>query len=169
MIRSYDEQPSDLAFGPASEQGLRVACYFVPSQGSYEFDSVVGRRMFFRNDGKEAIEFYAAEEAQDDGWTVVDENDKPIASQTIRWQTPHLHVEPHKIRIEPGQTARVTYGRTVGLGHGAPADHPGCTIIRADMGQTCRVVVTTRVTIVGTGKVDLKSGEVKFQIRKPDA
>jgi hypothetical protein len=165
MIRAYDEEPKDPAYGAPSEQGLRAACYFVPQQERYDFDAVVARHTIFRNDGSKPIEFYPAEEPEDDKWSVVDENGQPIATKTIRWEVPHLHVEPQKLTLKPGETVRVSYRRTVGLGHGAPADHPGCTIVRADMGQTCRVTWTTKVRLIGAGEVTLTTGELRFQIR----
>jgi hypothetical protein len=164
MIRSHDETPKDDAFGPPASHGLRLACMFIPQQEEYAFDQVVDRRIFIRNDGQQPVDFTPPEPGEGETWSVTDDAGKPIAIHTIEWKEPHLHVMSPVIHLLPGQIQKLSTGHTVGIGHGAPVDHPGCTIIRAGMGKSCRVTWTVKLSVGGQA-VELKSGEVHFRIQ----
>jgi hypothetical protein len=166
MIRSHSEVPREEAFGPADDHGLRLACALIPQQEEYAFDEVVDRRIFIRNDGPKPIDFTPPETGEGETWAVVDDAGKSIPIKTFVWEMPHLHVMSPVIHLLPGQTQKLSAGHTVGLGHGAPVDHPGCTIVRADMGQSCHVTWTLDLSVAGES-VHLKSGEVHFRIRNP--
>jgi len=161
-----------LAWGPPATNGLRAACYFEPTKGTYVDGEVVKRRVVFHNSGKEPVLFTVGLGGNDDGWAVVDDQGRKVPFQHVTYSG---LVPLRTFRLEPGHATEIGC-MSVGMGASARLESPADTVIQAKPGTTYRVYWTLSVAetkrvengrgvpVAGVWHGTLTTGEVRFRI-----
>lgn len=174
------EELKGLSFGPAAENGLRVAWVLDPAREEYKVGDDLKCRVVFHNSGTQPVQF-AAWDVQDGTWTIRDAAGKALKMEDLPgsnvWTYPRV-AGYQRYRLNPGQVVEVG-GQGVGIGaveHSASKSQiPIWRIIHAQAGDSVRISVETKLDIsvrfdefpeekardwTGT----LRSGELKFQV-----
>ena len=144
-----------ISFGPAAENGLRIAWVFDPAKEQYAVGTTLKCRVIVHNSGSQPVQFLGTLDHLDGDWSIRNAAGKPIQIQHIPYSTVWLkpRLLPYqRYRLEPGHLVELV-GQGIGIGKG---DHsPSRTqiaiwrIIDARPGDTVRISVET----------DLVSGE----------
>ena len=99
-----DEKHAKLPFGPANDDGLRVARFFDPMLDTYEMGTQVKGRVIFHNNGKEVIEFTTEQRHLHDKWHCRNAKGAKITPMELTLSGEY----PLSIfRLEPGQVCEV--------------------------------------------------------------
>jgi beta-lactamase regulating signal transducer with metallopeptidase domain len=176
------EQLKKLTFGPAAENGLRVAWVLEPAKESYAVGEVLKCHVVFHNAGKAPVQFVTELWHQHDHWTVRDADGKEIKTRGV-WYTGLTH--HGRFRLEPGQIIQVdAHGAAVGEGDYEEQFSTGQIgkVILAKASDDLRITWDVRVpgfeTSDGKGNKKVPSpgdwqgtltaGEVKFRVVAPD-
>lgn len=137
-----------LSFGPASENGLRVAWSFEPSKKEYSVGDSLRCRVIVHNSGDQPVQFFG-QDIHDGKWSVVNASGSPFDAQPLPYSNVWLHPElfPYqRYRLQPGQVVELG-GQGVGIGEG---DHSAAKtqiaiwrVIKAQPGDAVRIRVET--------------------------
>lgn len=174
------EELQALSFGPAAENGLRVAWVLVPAKGEYKVGDDVACRVVFHNTGAEPVQF-AAWDVQDGTWTIRDAVGRALKTEDLPggnvWTYPKVGAY-QRYRLDPGQVVEVG-GQGFGIGavehSAAKSQIPIWRIIHAQRDDSVQISVETKVDIAlrfdefpeeqtRDWKGNLHSGELKFRV-----
>ena len=165
QAREWKEEYSDLPFGPAHENGLRVARFFEPGDESYAMGSQVSGRIVFHNSGTEPIEFTTEDWHQRDTWhcrTATGETFRPDIAERMGFRAYPT------FRLGPGEVGEVVAQGTA-IGRVPYDDEPGEVFVtsRLDLepGETLTCSWDVTFHLKGAEKEEtLRSGELTFSV-----
>ncbi len=162
-----DENHAKLPFGPANDDGLRVARFFEPMQEVYEMGAQVKGRIVFHNAGKAPVEFTTEDWHQRDEWHCRDADDAEIRPEVYE----RMGVRGwHRFRLEPGEVCEVAAQGTA-IGTVPFDDEPGdvywtSKLPEAKPGDAITCAWDVTYTPKGTDKeTTLRSGDFTFQVK----
>ena len=166
-----DEKHAKLPFGPANDDGLRVARFFDPREDVYEIGAKVEGRIVFHNAGKAPVEFLTEHWHQRDKWHSRDADGRAVRIEEYE-STGFLGNFPMPYRLEPGQVCEVdAQGAAIGT---VPYEHePGENYVYwtsklpgAKPGDAITCAWDVTYTPKGTDtETTLRSGDFTFKVK----
>jgi hypothetical protein len=152
--------PTDLAWGPASADGLQAACYLVPARSQYGMGDTVARRVAIRNVGRRPIEFEMPALRDDERLTAQTSDGQSIAvSSKQDGSVPRV-----QIRLVPQDCQILYHALPIKFAsHAQSSDHE-CIEAISQPGQTCLLSWEIEVAVHNVGPITLQTGEVELAL-----
>ena len=153
-----------LPFGPAAENGLRVARFFNPMRATYEIGEKVEGRIMFHNTGRNPVEFTTADWHQRDTWhcrNAAGEQVQPMIAERMGFRA------YPRFRLKPGEVCEVAAQGTK-IGSVPFDDEPGSVYWTVDLPAkpgdtlTCSWDVTLQLA-EDKKQSRLRSGDITFK------
>lgn len=187
-IRSFDrpktgisppaEELAKLPFGPAGQDGLRVAWVFDPAKDTYAVGDVVKCRIIFHNNGSDRVSFKTDQWHQNDKWTVTNAAGEKVEVKTT-WFTGMTPWQ--NFTLEPGQTCEVAaHGAGIGSADYSEEHSTGAVGAEIQAVPGDEITCTWEVSLdtswrkadenprAATAVKPRTTGPVKFRVTAPD-